>query len=249
MVTQLQRMIVPALAFLLLAGCGTKFQRDALGASEQAPDTRIGMLPINFLAKPSVDVHKNPVGLLGTAGKLTVTKGKDTKRRKFTSALDALKYSYQEQATESLSARFERNGLDVKLKDFSRSFDNIFEAVPPRRFEKRYPKDDGSYDHLLDIYIEYVGYSAESLGADYLPTVHIGVRLVNAESHVVIYNALIQYHSFDDAEEGVTAIEADLDYAFDNFDALMADTEKAREGLKLAIREVVGKLIEEIDLH
>jgi len=247
--SQLQRMIVPALAFLLVAGCGTKFQRDELDASEQAQDTRIGMLPINFLEKPSVDVHKNPVGLLGTAGKITVLKGKDTKRRKFTRALDALKYSYQQHTTEFMLARFEAVGLDVKMMDFNRSIDNILEAVPPRRFEKRYPKGDGSFDQLLDVYVDYVGYSAESLGADYLPTIHIGVRLVDAESHAVIYNALIQYHAFDDAEEGVSAIEPDLDYAFEGFDELMADTEKAREGLKLAIREVVERLIEEIDLH
>ena len=111
------------------------------------------------------------------------------------------------------------------------------------------PDDGGEYDLLLDIYIDYVGYSAAKLGADYLPTLHIGARLVDAESHQVVYNALIQYQSFDDAEEGVSAIDPDPAYAFAGFDELMAEPEKARDGLRLAISDVVSRLIEEIDLH
>jgi hypothetical protein len=244
---QIKRLSILLLAMLLTAGCGSKFQPDSLQSDELEQGTRIGLLPINFLEKPSVDVHDNPVGLLGTAGRITVTKGKDTKRRKFTSALSALKYSYQQQATEGLLARFAEADLDVELMGFKRSHDNILEAVPPRRFEKRYPDgDDNEFDLLLDIYIDYVGYSAAKLGADYLPTVHIGARLVDANNHEVVYNSLIQYQSFDDAEEGVSAIDADPAYAFAGFDELMAEPEKARDGLRLAVDGIVTRLIEEI---
>ena len=247
--TQLGRLVLPALVFLLCAGCAAKFQPDALDISELTQESRIGMLPINFLAKPSVNVHDNPVGLLGTAGKVTLIKGQDTKRRKFSSALDALKYSYQQQATEALLTRFTEAGVDVRLIKFNRSIDNTLGSVPPRRFEKRYPDGDGSLDLLLDIYVDYAGYAAESLGADYLPTVHIGAQLVNAETHAIVYHSLIQYQSFSDAREGVSAIAANPAYAFRGFDELMAQPEKARDGLKLAISEVVGRLIEEIDLY
>jgi len=238
-----------ALVFLLLTGCGAKFVRDEVDQTELTEASRIGMLPINYLEKPSVNVHDNPIGLLGTAGKVSIIKGQDTKRRKFSSALSELKYSYQDDVTAGMLARFEAAGLDVKLMDFSRSFDNVLGAVPPRHFEKRYPKNDGSFDLLLDIYVDYTGYAAEKLGADYLPTVHIGARLVDAQTYGIVYDSRIQYHSFKDAEEGVSAIEADSNYAFEGFDELLADPEKAKEGLKLAIRAVVARLIEEVDLY
>jgi hypothetical protein len=235
-------------AFLSLTGCGSKpFTQDALTASELPASARIGVLPVNYLAKPSVDVHDNPVGLAGTAGKLAVIKGRDTKRRKFTTALEDLRFSYQVETNAVLMDRLHEAGLDARFMEFQRSIDNILEAVPPRRFEKRYPKD-APFDALLDIYVDYAGYAAPALGDSYMPTVHIAARMVDASSHNVLYESRIQYHPLEEIT-GESVIDADASYAFENFDALLEDVPRARDGLQTAVDAVLDRLIEELKAH
>ncbi len=230
--------------FGLLAGCGAPHVKDPLEAGEIASGATIGLLPINFLERPAADIKKNAVRFAGSIGQLAAAKGKDTKRRKFSEALLAQDYRYQQQVNESLARRLANAGLTATPLEFSRSIDNVLGEVPPRRFEKRYP-DSPASDLLLDIYVDFVGYSAEKLGEPYLPTFHIGARLVDTRSKTTVYESLIHYRSFD-VEGEQSTIEPDPQYTFEDFDALLAEPGKAKRGLELAIDAVIDRLVEEL---
>ncbi len=240
----MRRWLPAVLVAGLLGGCSATHVKDPLEAGELNAGASIGVLPINFLEKASVEINKNPVRFAGTAGRLAVLKGKDTKRRKFSEALAARDYDYRQQFNDYLARRLEAGGFSVAPMKFRRSIDNVLGEVPPGRFEKRYP-EASAHDYLLDVYIEFVGYSALSLSDPYLPTVHIGARLVGARSHETLYQSLIEYRPFT-TEGEATKIEPNPDFSFEDFDALMADSAVAQRGLEQAIEAVVDRLLEEL---
>lgn len=232
---------------VILAGCaGKPFVADSLSV-EEVPGRRVAVLPVNFIEKPSVEVVENIVGFAGTAGKIAVIKGRDTKRRKFHEALVALEFSYQDHFDAQLISGLNNAGYEATSPAFRRTIDNILEAVPPGRFEKR-PRTLPDADMILDVYVAFVGYAAPSLGKDYQPTFHIGTRLLHGESLAVLYQSEIQYHAFDPEGHEVT-FDPPADGAFESFDDIMADVPGARDGLVRAIDTVVDQLIADLDFR
>ena len=231
-------------AVVVLAACSSgPRERKELSRGVDADD-RIGVLPINFQDKPEARVYSNPVKFAGTVGRIAVAKADDTTRRKFTAALDEARYSYQQDVSERLMERLQAAGFDAEYMDFKRSIDNVLGEVPPGQFERRYPKDSG-YDLLLDIYVEYFGYAAESIGADYLPTGHIAVRLVDAATLDTVYQSEIHYHPMNPKAE-VVRIPADTGYAFEEFEDIINDIPRAREGLQAVTQALMNELIAEL---
>ncbi|MEM9532384.1 MAG: hypothetical protein AAGA23_15820 [Pseudomonadota bacterium] len=228
---------------VLLAGCNSKIKRfDELTGVQ--PSQRVGVLPINFLPKVSAQVYNNALRFAGTAGRVAVAKADDSTRRKMTEGLEAAQYFYRQEINRELIARLNDDGIKAEFIEFRRSIDNVLGEVPPRRFEKRYPKDAG-YDYLLDIYVEYFGYAAGSVGADYLPTAHVAVRVVDGASLDPIYESLIQYNPVSDVEGSVN-LEANADFAYSNVGDLLDDVPRAKEGLKEAVDIVMETLISEL---
>ncbi len=231
---------------LLLTACGSKFTKTELESDRITPSKRIAIIPANLPEKLSVEVFDNKIGFLGTAGKITVIKGQDTKRRKFTESVKELGYEHRADIRDNLLACFAEAGIMAERIDYRRKKDNILEAVPPGKLEKKYSGNLDGYDYLLDVAVSYVGYASGGLTADYLPALHVAVRIVDTASLEHVYESRIQYNPNDiDGDELV--IEANSDYAFDNFDALIADPERATEGLAGAIRSVIQTLITDID--
>ncbi|MDX1570977.1 MAG: hypothetical protein R3200_10865 [Xanthomonadales bacterium] len=229
--------------FFLAACAGGPRERLELARDIESHDS-IGVLPINFMEKPEARVYSNPVKFAGTVGRIAVAKADDTTRRKFSTALDEARYSYQEDVSSKLIERLQEAGFDAEYMEFNRSIDNVLGAVPPGQFERRYPKDTG-YDLLLDVYVEYFGYAAPSLGEDYLPTGHIAVRVVDGATLDTVYQSEIHYHPMDPEAE-VVKIEADRAYTFEEFEDILNDIPKAREGLKAATQALMAALVDEL---
>ena len=74
---------------------------------------------------------------------------------------------------------------------------------------------------------------------------HICWIFVDAHSHATVYQSMIQYRPFN-AKGEESAIEASDEYAFKDFDELIAEVPKAKMGLEQAIEAVIDRLIEEI---
>ncbi len=231
---------------LALAACGGKYVAVPID-QELTEQTRIAVLPLNMPEKLSVDVQDNKLGLLGTVGKITVIKGKDTKRRKFTETVVEQGYRYQDNLSTAVTDQLNTSGLMAEFVDFRRTRDNILEAVPPGKFEKRYPDRFADYDFLLDIAVEYVGYAANGLSKPYYPTLHIRARLIDSSSLGTVYESRIQYHAYDNKGEE-KAIEADEVWVFKNFEQLIAQPDRAIDGLNAAIEQVLGVMIADMGL-
>lgn len=228
---------------LLLAGCASRFESVPMKDSEQIESATVGLIPVNFIDKPSVEIIGNPVRFVPRVGGLIVAKGRDTKRRKFHNALLEADYVYQERVKESLTAAFERHGVDAVWLDISRTPHRQAGRVLEGRFEKRYPQGiDEDVDILLDAYVDFVGYAAEGLGDPYKPTFILAVRLVDAASHDVLYQNRFLYNAAKDPESSAVTIPADEAYVYAGFDELMADIPTAKAGLDQAIVEVADRV-------
>lgn len=233
------------LTALLLTACSSKFERVALPPDGIEGGT-LGVLPVNFIDKPSARVDKNLVKFAGTLGRAAVIKAEDAKRRKLTEGLAGIGYVYQEDFDSRLAEALTTTGFQAQPLEFSRTIDNILEDVPPGRFEKRYPQET-STDFLLDIYIEDIGFVASGLTADYLPVCHLGVRVVNARSLETVYQTEVQYNPEPEPDAPVVAIAANKELGFKGIDALLDNPEQARVALSAAIHAAIDALVAELE--
>ena len=245
----MKRNFTPRLGLILtamvLAACSSKFERVALAPGGIEGGT-LGVLPVNFVDKPSARVDKNLVKFAGTLGRAAVVKAEDAKRRKLTEGLAGVGYVYQEDFDSRLTEALAAAGLRAQHIEFSRTIDNILEDVPPGRFEKRYPQSAPT-DFLLDIYIEDIGFVASGLTADYLPVCHLGVRVVNARSLETVYQTEVQYNPEPEPDAPVVAIAADPELGFKGIDALLDNPEQARVALSAAIHAAIDALVAELE--
>ncbi|MEM9303418.1 MAG: hypothetical protein AAGE01_14980 [Pseudomonadota bacterium] len=243
MSTRWIRLAATALLAVALVGCNSKVEKldnyDGLEANQT-----VGILPINAQPRVSAQVYNNTLAFAGTAGRIAVTKADDSTRRKMTEQLEQERYDYRQEVKADLLARIEAQGYNAEFMDFKRSIDNVLEAVPPGRFEKRYPKDSG-YDFLLDIYVDYFGYAARNLTSQYLPTAHVAIRVVDGRSLETLYQSEIQYNPTDD-RDGVIRVDSNPEFGYDNVDDLLEDVPRAKDGLREATDAVLDVIIREL---
>lgn len=110
-------------------------------------------------------------------------------------------------------------------------------------FLDRYPTDNGTVDAYLDLYSELVGYTAAGANTPYRPTVYLNVRLVRARDHRVLYQDRIAYNPFGDGDGAIT-LRAETAYSFRGMEQLLAQPDRALEGLQVAMQttgEVLGR--------
>lgn len=239
----IRRLTVLTAAALLLAGCASKFESKTLAERYDVRSVSIGVMPINHLDKPSVEVISDPLKYIPRVGTLLVAKGNDTKRRKFDEALDALAYDYRTRFDQVFIEALTQSGLDARALNIPRKPHRQAGRVLERKFEKQYPRQlPEPVDLILDAYVDFVGYAADGLTADYRPTFFLAVRLVDARSHEVVYQSRALYNAPEDPEGGALTLVADVNYVFEDFNAIMADVPRARDGLDQAIVAVADHI-------
>lgn len=228
------------LLIILLAACAAPATRDDLGADEARAGASVGLLPLNLQQGLEAKVFENPLGFAGTAGRVTVFKGEETRQRRLRAALTGVGFDFKQQISSLTLGRLSEAGVDIQSVRFRRSIDNILEEVPPGRFEKRPPADTGK-DYILDIHVDLVGYIAAKLTDSYLPTLHVGARLLNGSDLTEVYRTRIEYNPLD-AEESTVALTADEQYQFKDSEAMQADPQRAAAGLQAAIDAVLAQI-------
>ena len=96
-------------------------------------------------------------------------------------------------------------------------------------------------DAFLDIKMQY-GYLAAGISTPYRPFVFVECKLVKASDKSVLMQRTIAYNSlWPVPDQGVT-LAPDPVYEFKDFDALIAEPDKAVEGLDKAIAQVAGTI-------
>lgn len=231
---------VSILLLLLIAACSAPVTRTELDSSLASAGATIGVLPVNVQQKIEARVDDNPIGLAGTAGRLAVFKGEQTRQKRLNEALAAADFDYRDRFRQRLSEALTSNRLNIQDIAFQRTIDNVLGEVAPGRFERRPPKDQ-PVDFLLDVTVDAVGYIAESINKDYLPTLHVGVRLLDADSLDVVYETRVEYNPLD-PEEATVKLAADERYTFKDTRAMAADTALTADGLLAAMDAVLMQI-------
>lgn len=232
------------LVALLLVACSAPQVRDELDASEISPGASVAMLPFNMQQQIEAEVYANAIKFAGTAGRLASFKGEETRQRRLRGILSGADYDIRDDLSQTALTELSTAGVRAERQAFRRSIDNVLGAVPPGRFEKRPPNTTGK-DLVLDVYVDRWGYFAEGLSDDYLPTLHIGVRLLDGESLDELYRTRIEYHPLK-PEEATVAIPADTAFSFPDTEAMTKEPQRTVDGLRAAVKAVVGQLVADL---
>ncbi len=228
------------LLLLTLGACSAPVTRVELNDNLVSAGATVGVLPVNLQQKIEARVDDNPIGLAGTAGRLAVFKGEQTRQKRLNEALAAADFSYPSQFRQRLNDSLTAHRLNTRPIEFSRTIDNVLGEVAPGRFERRPPKDQ-PVDFLLDVTVDVVGYIAESISKDYLPTLHVGARLLSADTLDVVYETRVEYNPLD-AEDAAISITADSQYTFKDTEEMAADSARTALGLAAAMDAVLMQI-------
>lgn len=109
-----------------------------------------------------------------------------------------------------------------------------------RGFLKQYPSAaDMPGDTLLDVSFNY-GYLAAGMSTPYRPFVYAELKMVRASDKAVLMQRTIAYNTLNTVNipETAVTIAPDPAYEFKDFDALIADPDRAVKGLDEAIGQV-----------
>lgn len=233
------------IAALTLSACNSSFRSDALEPGELGSDiSAIGMLPVNWQERYEMKVFGNAVTLLGTTGMAVVEKGRETRSRKLTEALEGANYDYRSDFLLALGAALQSEGIGLEELAYQRRPHPQAGRMLKGHFEyeEYYPVGRNDYPALLDIYIEFVGVGSEGITTDFNPTLYVGVRLVDGADGSVLYQQLIEYNSFAKEDEEIVRLGPDADYTFENFEDVMANIPRVREGLREAVQAVTDRI-------
>lgn len=114
-------------------------------------------------------------------------------------------------------------------------------VIAPRTepgFLKQYPSDVQG-DVFLDVSMNF-GYLAAGLSTPYRPFVYTECKLVRASDKAVLMQRTVAYNPLGNVPEQAVTIAPDPAYEFKDFDALVADPDRAVKGLDEAIGQVAG---------
>ncbi len=114
---------------------------------------------------------------------------------------------------------------------------------PDGDYLKTYPPVPGGADAYLDVVVPAYGYMAAGIGSSepYRPALRLKCRLVRASDMAVLMQETIAYNPL--AQNGKQiAIAPDPDYAFPDFDALMADPPRTTQGMQVAFHQSAGSV-------
>lgn len=215
------------IATLMLGGCAGQAHRP-YNPVERHQIRSIGLLTPTVPDFVAVRMMVHPGESLGLLGLLVAEGDMDGKTTAFTRLMRTRGFRSGAGFEQQLQAGLVAAGYRVR-------------RIPTPRgdaedgYRRQYPVADGSVDAYLDLYSDLIGYTAAGGGTPYRPTVSLNLRLVRAADHRVLYQDRIEYNAFGDGDGAIT-LDPSRGYEFAAFEALMAQPEKAQEGLQTAMR-------------
>lgn len=215
------------MATLMFGGCAAQAHRP-YNPVERHQIRSIGMLTPTVPDEVAVRMVIHPGQSLGLVGVLVAEGDMDGKTHAFTRLMRTRGFRSGAGFEQQLQAGLVAAGYRVRRIPAPR-------ASAEGGYRSQYPTADGSVDAYLDLYSDLIGYTAAGGGTPYRPTVYLNVRLVRAADHRVLYQDRIAYNAFGDGDGAIT-IDPARGYEFAAFDSLMAQPDKAQEGLRLAMR-------------
>ncbi len=161
------------------------------------------------------------------------------RKARFEQAIRGQNFSAEDALTESLIAGLQARGYEVA-------------RVPVRRdkgdFLKAYPADrEPAVNAYLDVVLRNYGYRASGTGDEhpYRPWAELRFRLIRARDGAVLLEKAVTYNQFGNPKN-IVAIADESPYRFVTSDMLVADPQRAVEGMREALSragQAVGPLL------
>jgi hypothetical protein len=233
------RLAVVAALTLLVAACAPpKVPYDRTDGIKT-----IGLVTPRFPDGPVVFLASSVGQSFGLIGALIDAGMQADREAKFKAVIDEQKFSTADVFIQALTAELQARGYTVVV-------------IPMKRdgteFLAKYPVDsEPKVDAYLDLVAHNYGYVAAGIGgaAPYRPIFALKTRLVSAKNAALLMQDSVVYNPVrpsSGSAEYVT-IAPDPNYGFANFEALLADPNKAVKGLQIATEQsaqTVGKLLQ-----
>ena len=226
------------MAVLLCLGACSSNKHRPYKPTDREQVQRIGLLTPAVPDRMAVRMVIHPGQSLGLVGMLLAEGDMGGKTGDFTRAMQSQGLHCRGAFIEQIEQGLTQAGYIIEP----------ITVVRPRNeyaFLDRYPRSNGTVDAYLDLYADLVGYTAAGSGTPYRPTVYLHVRLVSARDHKVIYQDQIAYNAFGDGDGAITLTPA-AGYEFAAFEQLMAQPQKAEQGLQVAMRATSDELARQL---
>ncbi|MGQ0621040.1 MAG: hypothetical protein ACT4QA_14160 [Panacagrimonas sp.] len=198
----------------------------------------IGVLTPAVTDKVSVRLMVHPGESFGVVGMLVAEGEMSGKTNEFTRVLGERGFRTKPEFRADLLTSLGAAGYALSAID-------VFRPIGQYGFLERYPADDGSVDAYLDLNSPLIGYTAAGYDTPYRPTVQLGVRLVRAKDHKVLYQDTISYNAFGDGDGAITLM-ATREFEFNAFEDLIAGPVRAVDGLREAMRSIGQELARQL---
>jgi hypothetical protein len=182
-------------------------------------------------------------GAFGLIGAAIESADEDAKSAEFTASMIAQNVRIGEELSVRLEAALRKQGYDVKLWATK-------SPRPPDHDPADYSQPDYSKlagfeqaaeeaDAILDVWLSNVGYLA--LGKDYVPWIRANARLVSIKDLSQIYFQAFSYGA-EIAADGVEHFPADTQFAYGDFQALLANSGNAAAGLQAGVEPLAERI-------
>ena len=203
----------------------------------------IGVVTPRFPDGPVVFLASSVGQSFGLIGALIDAGMQADRETKFKAVLDDQKFAASDVFIQALTTELQARGYTVVVIPMTRD---------GTEFAAKYPANsDPKVDAYLDLVTYHYGYIAAGIrdAAPYRPAYALKARLVSAKNAALLMQDSIAYNPLRAAAASTeyVTIAPDPEYGFTNFDALLADPNKAVKGLRIATEQsaqAVGKLLQ-----
>ncbi len=226
------RFVAVLIAAASLGGCVTS-KKLAVPFDRQSTSVhRIGILDPQFPEDAMVSVAVSAGRSFGLIGALVDIGAQVDRETRFGAELERQSFRGKDMFVTNLRQAIEAEGYETVLVSLPRPENGGYVATYPAANEH-------DVDAYLDIVVSAYGYMAasSSQSTPYRPATQVHARLVSAEGQTLLMEDGVYYNPFNPMRLAgtVVTLSPDRAYAFATFDDLMAEGEKASEGLGKAL--------------
>jgi len=190
----------------------------------------IAVLTPSYPSGPGVVLASSVGQSFGLIGALVDAGMQSNRESKFSDLLVQQKFSLPDTYMQDIGESLKAQGYTVVEQPVTRAKADFLEQYPAAA--------DAKGEVYLDTVVTGYGYIAAGVqkSVPYRPSISIRCKLVRASDGAVLMQDSIIYNPIGPAKNMVT-IAPDPEYAFRDFDSLVADPSRATQGLQVAVQK------------
>jgi hypothetical protein len=232
----MKRLFAGLMLSALLVGCANvprqAFNKEAnpniksLAVTQHTKDEEFGVI-----------IVAHPGGSFGLIGAVVAAADMNAKAQKLTQALDPKKTRVQQQLSSQLAASLAKAGYSAQVVTLDEALKDDAALLPVVRSK-------ASTDAVLAVGVS-AQYVAAGPSSDYFPYVVAKVKTLDAKSGSVLYEDTISYgYTFQQTQ--AVHLPSDTRFRFKTIDDLVANADRAREGLMAGVDAIVAQVTSDL---